>query len=452
VRPGYWIIAVWAAIFCVRTTFTHNALGTNAYDLSVFDYSLWSTLHGAIGQVPFMGQSIASQHFMPILLALVPVYAVWPSPVLLIAVQASAFVGAALCFFRFSVKVIGLAPVRATALLVVFLLARRSHGAVTSFFYPECFQAVLVFGLAYAWHRERWRAYWIQAALFLATKEDAAIYLVAFGAVQFVRHARTRRQSSWTMAVGAAWVVVALLVAIPASRIGDGLNAANPLIADRYGDAGGEVRVATLAMRIISADVLRSTAALLIGLGLLPLGGPEDLIVAAPGLLVNAAARRGTMQAALTGHYVWAVLPWLFAAAAWGLRRVELRSGRAAAIWTAGLLVVTCADSPLLRRIAIVPDVRPGRHVQSQIRGLPPANTVLAQPNLVPHLPHSHGMFTLGVGPQPTAPELVLLTEYGDLWPLNRARVKELVAQYRSDPHYRVVSEGPLFAFARRTD
>ena len=257
---------------------------------------------------------------------------------------------------------------------------------------------------------------------------------------------RRRRSRPWSQV---AWIVLALAVALPASRVADGLGASNPLIADRFGGPTGSLGAGTLVQRLATADAVRHFGAVLVGVGLLPLAAPEYLLVASPGLMVNLAARPGTMQATLIGHYAWAVLPWLFAAAAWGLRRVESRSPRVAMAWSTLLLVGTCVDSPLAQHIAIIPDVHAGRAVRAQLGTLPAADTILAQPNLVPHLPHSSSMFTIGGGPQPSAPTLVLLSRQGDLWPLSIEQVNQLIETYRNDSRYRQVANGPLYAFVR---
>ncbi len=48
---------------------------------------------------------------------------------------------------------------------------------------------------------------------------------------------------------------------------------------------------------------------------------PAWAAIALPGMMVNLAAAPGTLQAGLLGHYLWPILPWLFAAAAIGVGR-----------------------------------------------------------------------------------------------------------------------------------
>ena len=46
-------IGAWLVWYGARAIAVHGSLGTNAYDLTVFDYALWSWLHGHPGWVPF---------------------------------------------------------------------------------------------------------------------------------------------------------------------------------------------------------------------------------------------------------------------------------------------------------------------------------------------------------------------------------------------------------------
>ena len=184
----------WTAIYVWRGLVGHYALDTNAFDLSVFDYAVWSLRHGGGGYVPFLGHSIFSHHFMPILGLLVPLHALFDSPVCLLVLQVFVTAAAGLAFFVFERR-IGVERPAALALLAVFLLARRTHGAVAGSFYPECFQALFTFAVVLAWPRGGWR-YWLAAVLLLTTKEDAAIYLASFAAATTISPIRNPHSSA----------------------------------------------------------------------------------------------------------------------------------------------------------------------------------------------------------------------------------------------------------------
>jgi len=157
-RPLVALVCLWTLTYLGRGWLGHASLTTSAWDLSVFDYTLDGLRHGRIAVVPFMGQSLFSHHFMPTLAALVPAYAVWPSPITLILMQTAAMAVAAVLLWKLMPG--RLPTTLRLAIVVTFLFSRGSHSAVTSYFYVECLEPALVFGFVLAWRRGAWRWYW----------------------------------------------------------------------------------------------------------------------------------------------------------------------------------------------------------------------------------------------------------------------------------------------------
>jgi uncharacterized membrane protein len=450
-RAAAALIAGWFVLYGCRAAVGYGSLATQGYDLSLFDWALWSSMHGHLGAVPFIGHSIFSHHAMPILFVLLPLYACFQTPLFLIFLQLSAFAASAWLFYRLE-RHMGLERNLALVLLVVLLLARRAHGAAVSVFYPESFQPLLTFGFVFAWMSQRWRWYWTLVILFLMTKEDAGIYLGTFAAIQLVRAGPARKTAAITLGLAAVWFAVALTVAIPFSRAADGLSTANPLIEDRFATESGSITIGTLASRVL-ADGIPRVFQITLGVGLLPLGGWEWLIVAGPGILVNTAASPGSQQAGLIGHYFWPVLPWIFIAAAAGALRIQRVSPRAIRLWFAALLIGTLVDSPALRHLGAVSVPARASQARAQLRSLSiaPGSLVMAQPNLLPHLPHTVRLAALRIPPLPVvAPEFVLMSDVGDPWPFNPEQFTRLIHDYEGDPRYEMICAGPLYAFALR--
>ena len=139
-----------------------------------------------------------------------------------------------------------------------------------------------------------------------------------------------------------------------------------------------------------SARTLLRVAA---GSGFLPFLGLPWLLPAVPGIMANLATNSG--QAALNGHYAWAILPWMFIASAYGLRRLDGRS-RAVATVVAGLVcIVTVFDSPAIRGAFRTRASPEAAAVRAQMRTLEGAS-ILAMSNLIPHLPHQSQVFAVG--------------------------------------------------------
>ena len=167
------LIAAWVGLFLSLILLDHFTLRTNGFDLSVFDYALWSTTHGPrLGFIPFYHLSLSSFHVMPTLWLLWPAHLILPSPVLLIAVQVTAVALAAVYLARQASSAVP--RLAAFALVAAFLFSRRSYGATSSVFYVECLEPLLVFGCVWATTQKRRWVYWAIVLLALGCKEDMA--------------------------------------------------------------------------------------------------------------------------------------------------------------------------------------------------------------------------------------------------------------------------------------
>ena len=443
-------VLAWIAHLFIGIT-AHQQLRTSGFDLSVFDYAIWNTgTGGPIAFVPMFGYSLLAQHFMPAVLLLAPLGALFDTPVYLIALQSTLFVAGAYLLYR--VAVLRVPGPYALALLVAYLLSRRSHSAATSYFYIESAEPLLVFGALLAWSAGLRVWYWVLLILALGCKEDVALYFGLFGVMQAVtNHPGPARTLGWlTAAVCAVWAAVALFIAVPYWSEAYGLGSANPILSGRYGiDDGAGVQAAL--GRMFSGAALSKLVTVTSMVGFLCFLSPRWLAIVLPGIAFNLAALPGTNQAGLGGHYLWPILPWLFVAAVHGAERLGSHGLR----WIPWVvMLIGVADTPLPS--AIVKSVHrdpAASTVSTQLQSLDLSSTVVAQPNLIPHLPRHNRVFGYGVYSEgQPEPDLVLLTKTGDLWPLGSNGAEGIdreLARWRADARFEQVSAGPLWAFRR---
>jgi len=448
-RPWLVPLLAWAVLVAPLALVDHYALRTTAFDLSVFDYALWSTLHGRLGDVPFLGHSLFSHHFMPTLLVLAPLYALAPSATLLILLQLGLAAAEALLLARLAEG--RLPPAVISGLVAAFLFARPSYNAIMAPFYVESLIPLLVFLMLLAWRRGSWRWYWLAALLALGCKEDVSFYLGGFGLLLASRREH-RRLGLLTAAVAAGWLAFAVGVAIPASQAHDGLSTTNPFLATRYADAGGKDAAEAVSERLLSWRPLVKLFNVVASVALLPLLAPEYFAVALPGIVLNLAAGRQFHQSALLGHYLWPILPWLFVAAIEGARRLLHRFPRAGTPVAVLLFAVALGDTPLWLELAHRPwrGLAEAGEARRQLAVVPRDSVVLAQPNLIPHLPHRFGVAALGKEVPGPEPQLVLLSAVGNPWPLDAPAVARRVEEYRADPRFELLAGGPTFVFRRK--
>ena len=194
---AYLPVALWLAVYPALLLLDFFTLRTNAFDLSVFDYALWTAHEGPVaGFVPFFGHTLQAQHFMPTLFLLTPLHFLWPSPVLLVVLQCAAVAVAGILLARIALEHVP--PLAASAIVLAFLASRKAHSAVISTFYIESFEPALMLGFVWAASARRWAWYWPLVGLALGCKEDVAIYVALFGVLLTVDR-RTRLQGALTV-------------------------------------------------------------------------------------------------------------------------------------------------------------------------------------------------------------------------------------------------------------
>jgi hypothetical protein len=121
-----------------------------------------------------------------------------------------------------------------------------------------------------------------------------------------------------------------------------------------------------------------------------------------------------------------------------------------ATTWCVLLVLAVVADSPIFRSAV------PFRvdSAAATVRGSLPLDitgmAVAAQPNLVPHLPHSWSVRTIGLDQSNQSYNLILLTSVGDTWPFTAQEINALGDDYNAKREYEALSQGPLFVFRRR--
>jgi uncharacterized membrane protein len=98
-RLVYGAALLWAVGFAVAAAIRYSLFLDRRYDLGNFTQAVWSTAHGHLLQVTEVGGAQVSRlgiHVDPILVLFAPLWWVWPSPVLLLVVQAFALAAGAL--------------------------------------------------------------------------------------------------------------------------------------------------------------------------------------------------------------------------------------------------------------------------------------------------------------------------------------------------------------------
>ena len=339
--------AAFAGLFGTLAVLRHRTFESGRFDLGNMTQAVWSTAHGDVLAVTDVhGEQInrLGSHFDPILAALAPLWWLWPSPELLLVLQAAAVAAGAIPLYLVARRHVAEWP--ATALAVSYLLFPPVQWLTVSDFHPVALAAPLLLAAWYFLDAGRLWAFALFAAAAIATKEHVGLAVAGLG-VWYALDRRERKAGAVIAAVAGAAAVVAALVVVPAFAPAGGA------FESRYEDPSLDGRDLGYVLR------------LLLPLALLPLGAAAALVAAVPELLLNVLSSVRT-QTSVQTHYAATIAPALLVATVFTVRRFGSRAavaGLAAAALGSALLgpigrIETDADAhdaALRRAVALVP-------------------------------------------------------------------------------------------------
>ena len=83
------LFAAYVLTFSAFAILKHFSFQTFGFDLGFWDQTIWNSLNGRLFQLSLLYyvRMLLEQHFAPIVLAFVPLYAAWDDPIVLLVVQ-----------------------------------------------------------------------------------------------------------------------------------------------------------------------------------------------------------------------------------------------------------------------------------------------------------------------------------------------------------------------------
>ncbi len=219
-RPSYWHWSIVSILILLFVAY-YGALALRKVDALVIgvdlanaDQAVWSTVHGHPFRMTTYSNmtSRLAMHLEPILLALVPLYALFPSPKTLILVQALAVALAALPLYGLAADAMG-QPAWALVFPTLYLLSPATHNAVLADFHAVTLGVLPAVAALWAVWRGHTVAALLLAGVALLAREDYGLWLAALAALGWWR----TRQRIWIAAAvaGLAWFLFATVVVAP---------------------------------------------------------------------------------------------------------------------------------------------------------------------------------------------------------------------------------------------
>lgn len=340
---------LWAAVASFATGFTalsilrHRAFNTGRFDLGNIVQAVWTTAHGDfLQQTALNGQQISrlGVHFEPILAVFAPLWYLWPSPDLLLTVQAVLVSLGALPVFWLGRKHIG-SERAALGLALAYLLYPPLQWMALDEFHPGALACPLLLFAFWYLDEDRLVPFTVFAVLAASTREEIAFVVAGLGV--WYSLSRRRWLTGGVIAVlAAAAAAVVIEVVTPHFRHGAPLS-----FYGRYkeigGSPGGILRtMVTHPLRALEVAFDRRGLGYLLELALplaaICLAAPLALLPAVPVLALNLLSG-APAQTSIHYHYVAGEIPALLVAAVFGTAWLSRRRPRLA-VPVAGLVLL----------------------------------------------------------------------------------------------------------------
>lgn len=281
------LVAGYTAVFATLTWRHQSNFGTFGFDHGFFDQEIWLATHFHRTFVTIGGIDMWANHVNPVIYLLAPFYWIGAGPHFLYMVHTLGFALAAVPIWLIGREKMGdwlaLGPALAWVLYPSIQWVNWWH------FHPE---SLAVLPLLFSWYfacKKKWLLYAACIAVVLATKEDAALTVLALGFVVSLRY--SRKAGWWTIGVSLVWFVVCMKLITPLAR-----GTGEPFYANRFlafGDTTNEIafnmiRHPSRSIELIFArDRYSYYLKMFAPIGLIALLDPVVMLIAVPALLVN---------------------------------------------------------------------------------------------------------------------------------------------------------------------
>ncbi len=320
-------ITAYAAGFAALSALRHEAFFTGRFDLGNMVQAVWSTAHGhPLRMTDLHGEQISrlAAHVDPILVLFAPLWWLWPSPHMLLVVQACVVAVGAIPVFLLARKQLESSRA-ALGFGLAYLLYPATGWLTLNEFHPVALATPLLLFAFWYLDEDRLLPFALFAIAAATCKEEIALVVAGFGIWYALAHGRWVAGAA-IAGVGAVWAAVAIAVVIPHFNAG-----AESDFYGRYselgGSAGGILKTAlTHPLRIaeaaFSARDLHYLLELVAPLAALCLLAPLVLVAALPELAINLLSST-TTQTSIHFHYTAGLIPPLVIAAIFGAKRLS---------------------------------------------------------------------------------------------------------------------------------
>jgi len=456
-------LLIWVVILSGVRTVQHYSFQTNAYDLSIFDYMMSYTLKGEFMPEPFHGYwgSHFAIHFTPILYLLVPLYVLFQGPLFLLYVQVIAGALAAFALYLIAKDLFpaGYIP---SLIGIAFLIYRPFLNGLMYDFHPEMFFPLLLFFSYYfAAIKRRRFFFFIFMILALLVKEDISIFIFFFGLFLFFKLRDDRKTGMITAGAALIYFIVVMEFFIPHFRSQLGMSGKFEFLS-LWGGSGENVLETLKNLVFRSHSIIANLPFANIGSGLFNLFAPllfipflsPFILLAVPPMAILATSTSPIMHG-FGLHYAANILPFLFLAFLFGLKKVESliekkkKPQKILVTISACIFLINLVNTKWeLLKFSRYSALKDYKTVENYILSIPREASVASLSAIIPHIPKRKNIHML---PKTGGAEYILVHSGINLWPYERQEFDVFLKELSAEKEYACVAKsGGILLFQKR--
>ncbi len=446
--------------------YTHFMTGV---DLAGYTQEVYNLSHGRLPLNTFKGFVMWGDHAHFIMVLVAPLYWLWPDARLLIIIQALAVTTAGWALYKLAMHILG-HRFFALSLLYSYLAFVGLQFALDFDFHPSVLTAGALIWACYGFYAKKPRIFWAAFLLGLLTREDAAPIFFMLGLWWLT--SRRWLTAGLTMGISAAYFLVVAYFVMP---LWSPEGAALLYLDGNEKDVWSLVRgfffypKAILQNMFDTEQKVETALILFSSFSWLSLLSPLTYLGAAP-IFYSRFNSSQDYRWLITNHSNANILPILAVGALLGVSNLRLLLHRLGyGKWERALYFgcslalifathMTAWSHPTLPLKRLTQELRTPSSFsnsaaypafQELYNIIPPNDSVSGSSGVLAHLGHRERLYTY---PTEDSPQwIVLLTEHGNPWPLNRDQAKSHLQRLQQEGAYEMVwSKEGIHLFKRR--
>jgi len=454
---------LWCVFFFFMRILQHYSFRTGAWDLSIFDYSMYFSLKGHIMYEPFHNYGWGSHfgvHFTPILLLFVPLYIFLKGPLFLLFIQVLA-VGFSSFFLYLIARKIFNDNTTPVIIVVVYLIYRPLINGMMYDFHPEMLFPLFIFASYYFLEvREIPSLYYLFIVLSVMIKEDYILYVLFYGIFLII----FKKKKEYGIITSLFSIVYAGLVfgyIIPYFRNINGINEQYEFLS-LWKDYGNNIwqilfNILSKPLEFFGNLGLKETLASCFNvfstLLFIPLFS-GFILIGVFIIFIDAVSRIPAMKT-LGLHYISSLIPFLFLSFIYGLKRIKDKCEvKNKSFIFRGFLILLLIINIFntkwnLLDLSKYKLIKDHEIISRYIDKIPLDSSIASQNVIIPHIPKRKNIKII---PEIDNVDYIIIHTQANPWPISKIDLVKLKNSVFANKDYKCLSKTEhIFLFKRKT-